>query len=986
MRTLRLVPVVVLSLCWALAFAARMPSNTVVLADDTRTSSATARLEARRAQVQRQARAVESLRQHLVQKGAFSPRTVMPKFDTFVMTGTATTRTRSSVTRSDERALTFAYSGWSATDEQKLRTFVTQAYPVLVNIYGQPASSATVTIAAGGFTTGIEGGELTINQTSGDMQLVMEPLPSDFASGDYSHYGKNLLHMILHAFHAPTLIGYDAWEEGMARAAALIAIMQINPTYDPGYDGDYLLTLYDYLNQPGLANAIFFPAQGEWLMGPWRIGMAMSAWLKIYVEKPTVFNELNALYYANTGAAGNIAALKSMLASVVPYVEGVPTLQWYDLQHVLRPTTVTGSRIFVYQYPAHEHIALLIHYFFSNIDGTERPLATGTSGAQLKYYSYDQIELYSEEGNVVHISSTGYLPGIGTINPSFYNIGDPPIQRVRITIDVNGLKSTAYFPYWVQGFAYDENLNVTDANEIYGAVVGADTGTVNIALPGLSLQPNLIQGAFGAQLTTSEVGISFFAPVLFTVNANGTFVDFRRNIGPGFYAALLLAGDETLVTLSHTFPTRPRMISFPLTPNQSDIAQMLGYATGVPLSLAWWDPTAPRTDKYRYHPDVPPVQPGQAYWFNTATPLSVTIPGRLADMNDPRQVTLYPGWNMVGNSYTTDLNPWAMIVEAGSISYTLPEAIKHGLVEPLWRYADGGSYLVGATLPAWEGGWMRNLTDQPLVLRQQDAARASARAVQVDVQRMLTEGGWGVNLQASTGRARDTMAVAGISTRALQGADALDWQKPPAMGDGVRVAFIHPSNRLAGAAYATDIRQSIGMRGETWEFDVTSGTSETVTLSWPDLRLVPPQYHLILEDVLNGKRQYLRTTPTYAYQATGTREQPDVRRFRLVVAPRGTAPLSFLDFVVVPTRGSGTSMIVRLNAAADLRLDVRSPSGKLIRTINVPAPANEQVVIPWDGRAAGGKLAPGGTYIVTITARTADGYVVRRNQPLQLSR
>jgi hypothetical protein len=50
------------------------------------------------------------------------------------------------------------------------------------------------------------------------------------------------------------------------------------------------------------------------------------------------------------------------------------------------------------------------------------------------------------------------------------------------------------------------------------------------------------------------------------------------------------------------------------------------------------------------------------------------------------------------------------------------------------------------------------------------------------------------------------------------------------------------------------------------------------------------------------------------------------------------------------------------------------------------AQANEQVTIPWDGRANGGKLLPTGTYLITVTARTADGYVLRRNQPLVLQR
>jgi hypothetical protein len=428
------------------------------------------------------------------------------------------------------------------------------------------------------------------------------------------------------------------------------------------------------------------------------------------------------------------------------------------------------------------------------------------------------------------------------------------------------------------------------------------------------------------------------------------------------------------------------MISFPVTPNESNIATLLGYAPGTPLYLATWDPTMSETVKYRYYPDVPSIEPGRAYWLNLATTLPVVVQGALPDDNDTRAITLYPGWNMVGNTFTSDLNPWAMTVEAGGVSYTFPAAIQAGIIGPVWSLDDAGGYDVALSLAAWEGGWLYNAAAQPLVLHQQDAARGRSRATTPDVQQMLTDGGWGIRLQAANSSSRDTTAVAGISTRAKQGLDGLDWQKPPTLGDGVRVAFIHPASRLAGAAYATDIRQSIVAGGDTWEFEVSSTTTDTVTVSWPDLRGLPRHYQAVVEDLASGERRYLRTTPAYSYRASGTAAQPDVRRFRLTVMPAGTAPLSFLNFSAIPTRGTGVDLVVRLSAAAELKLDVRTPAGKLIRTMNIPAQANDQVVINWDGRATGGKLVPAGTYLVTLTARTPEGYVLRRNQALNLGR
>jgi hypothetical protein len=989
MRTLRFSVIGILLSLGLTALAARLPSNTLAFPTGTRAATVQARLDAQRERVSAHARSVERLRQLLIRHKAISPRMVMPKVDTFIVTGSPT-RTRSlPQTRAGGNVLTFAYNGWSTADRNRLQTFLNQAYPVLVNIYGPPASTATLTINAGGFSTSLEGGEFTIDQDTGALSLTVEPLPADFETGDSSHYGNNLLHLVLHAFHAPYLMGYDAWEEGMARAAALVASTLLNPDYDPTYDFSYLLTIYDYLNQPALSNATFFPAQGDWLMGTWRIGMATSAWLKIYAERPypqtSVFAELNAQYYAavaaNPAVAGNLVSLKSLLASVLPSVEGTPILTWYDRQYVLKPQTVSGSRTFIYELPLQDHVYLLIHYFFTNLDGTERPL---TGKAALNYYTYDQIEYFPPEGNEVVIPSDPLQPGVGFISPGFYNIGDPALQRVRILVNVNGLRTTLYYPFGVEGFTFDGSGYVSDVNEFYGAVVGADTGTINIALPGTSLQPNLVQGAFGANLTTSDYGISFFSPVVFSVTANNETTEIRRNVGPGFHVALLRVGDETRVSLIHTFVPGKRMISFPLTPDESDIARMLGYAPGTPVNMAWWNPA---DGQYHYHPDVPAVQPGRAYWFNPPTTFSPLIIGTQPDINDPRAVTLAPGWNMVGNTFNADLNPWAMVVETNTVAYTFSEAILNGLVEPVWRYGSGGYYEVAPTLSAWEGGWVRNISGVPLTLRQQNASRASVRTAQVDPFRLLTDGGWGVRLQAAAGPARDAMAVFGITPRAKTGVDSLDWQKPPAMGDGIRLAFINPANRMAGAVYATDMRPGIGAAGETWEFEVSCPRTDLVALTWPDLRTLPRGYALFLEDLSSGERRYMRTAPVYSYQATGAPGKPDVRRFRLIAQAQGNTPLSFLDFRIAPVRGKGASVSVRLNATADLRVEVRAPSGRLVRILQANAVMpHEDTVIPWDGRAAGGKLIPAGTYLLTVTARSPEGFVLRRNMAFTMGR
>jgi hypothetical protein len=248
---------------------------------------------------------------------------------------------------------------------------------------------------------------------------------------------------------------------------------------------------------------------------------------------------------------------------------------------------------------------------------------------------------------------------------------------------------------------------------------------------------------------------------------------------------------------------------------------------------------------------------------------------------------------------------------------------------------------------------------------------------------MLTEGGWGLALQARGATSVDGMAVMGVAAGAQAGVDGLDWLKPPSIGRTVRVAFIHPTRAAAGAQYASDIRAAISAAGESWELDVTSRETGPVTLTWPDLKRVPAQYQLLLEDLTGGARQYLRTTAAFSYLSRGAAEAPETRRFRIIVSPRTAAPLLVTRFQVTPTRGRGASVQVATTGPADLTLEIRTAIGKLVRTITIPASrAADAVIIGWDGRGQGGKLVPSGAYIIFLTARTAEGFVTRREMPL----
>ena len=248
-------------------------------------------------------------------------------------------------------------------------------------------------------------------------------------------------------------------------------------------------------------------------------------------------------------------------------------------------------------------------------------------------------------------------------------------------------------------------------------------------------------------------------------------------------------------------------------------------------------------------------------------------------------------------------------------------------------------------------------------------------------------------MRAATVSAQDTSAFLGINSGVKAGVNGLDWLKPPAFGSGgaVRLAFINPANRGAGAVYASDIRSSISPTGETWEFVVSSTQTGKVTLSWPSLNTAaaPAHYQLILVDEVSGTNIYPRTASAYQYQANGSSTVPDVHRFLFTIAPQTPSSQLSVTMQVIPTRGNGgVSVQATPNMAANLTLEVRSVTGRLLRTITQAATtANVPVTFGWNGRTTSNKLvSTTGTFFLTLTAETPDGYIIRQMQPVSMGR
>jgi hypothetical protein len=850
------------------------------------------------------------------------------------------------------------------------------AYSRLVSIYGLPYNGGELTIIKGAAGTDYEKGAFN----PADMSITISAPPVDLNTTDNSLYGITLLHLMLHAFHGTSLIGYDSWEEGMARSGALITYMLMFPDFDPTLTQEYLLPLYDYANQPALQSPSIFNESVVYMQS-WRIGMAVSAWLKIYAENSvnSVFKDFNSRLYTivstDSSCLNNLSRLKGILSGVIPTIEGVSFNTWYDGQYALLPNIISGNNLYLYAMPLQENIPILAHYFnvMANGDGTstESPLS-GT--ANIDFYTWDGIQLYPEEGYNPAVERNQFMipsgadPGHGTINPSFYNIGDPPMQRIDITVTIGINNRKLSYPYWTRGNTNIEYIDNKpnpnyDENEFFGAVTGINDGTVKINIPGLTNQTVVNNnGTFSYNMPGGE--LSFYSPVTFEVTSStGTSVLFHRNIGPGFYSPILRADGNQVPVSKHLYrvvDAGTSMFALPVSSTKNLVSDII---TNVTYSSAWWDPSLPGTSKYKINTGVPALTPGMSVWVKLSTSRAITVDGTTIPMSQ-RSITLQPGWNMIGGFDTTAWNPWSMQVITDAGTFNTAEAISKQIIGPFWAYSDAKGYHTKITAEWWEGLWAVNLTSSPVTLRPVSDERSS-RSMPV----IQPLNGWTVNIQSNSNGVSDNSTWIGAAPGCNDSIDGFDWIKPPVIND-----FSSGIVRSDGKTYAADYRNSQNINNE-WQYKVSGQDGKTVNLSWSAINL-PKNINVSITDTSTGITRSIRNTTNYQFTSTG-----EARTFIIKSSIRNNQPLFTLCRPATDMRGKlpGTNIQLMLSESAQVKTEIRTVTGVIVNsTIAINADAGKIITIPLSGTRSNGVSLPAGNYLVIVSGTKSDGTTVRQ--------
>lgn len=856
--------------------------------------------------------------------------------------------------------LRFTFEGFSEADETSLRDYLSRALPVAYSVYGRPAFDLDVTVILDDDLDALQGGVYDASAN----EIRMTPL-----SGNLSEDTLILMVLVLQAFHDDAGLFYDAWEQGMAGAAATVIQTRsgVAPGYDPIDPGPfYALSVYEPQNQQTLGGPSFYPPSGWAGMLVWRVAMARAAWLKCWIEDSDFFRRFNAAYYDafTETLPGDVPALRVLAAQVLPQVEGMPFQEWFQRQWVLDTSVRIGPGLFTWNIPLTQSVALIAEYFYTTHEGDEQPRG---GQARTTYWSYDfRTSLYAEEGNSISIPTSGEGAGEGFLIPTFFNIGGP--QNVTVQVDLDSIRLMLPFPYGERGFE-------TGENNLYGSIIGATEGTIDVE-GGSGLEDVVVdRGVWGDRITQGalsprQLRITF-------INADEEQITRVFNVGWDSYVTFLPGGSQE--TLTHDWSadgTGIHMISFPLTPLTQDLPELLGISSDR-LLVARWDPRMSGDSKYRIWPRTDPVAPGRGYWLRVFDDASVTLEGVAESEQRPVTVPLSVGWNMIGPPRVGAVAVQDLELQAGAeeaVGYA--QAVEGGIIQDgVYGYSADEGYEQRDELTRFEGYWIRCLRADGALLRfpaldTAAAQRPSTKQTTADTCR------WRLPLVVEAGGMRGSAWI-GVADGACAGLDRRDLQAPPDFGPRVTVRLAPPGG---GARFFSDVRPA--GEGEYAVRVCSTLAGGPVRLRWPDMSEVPAELAPVLIDDAAGERVYMRTSAGYQMSAGADGLQRDLR---IEITRRDDAPLMVTAMSAMQA-GAGAHVTLTLSAPAEVEATVLNIAGRTVRRIGEGYRGTGTTTLSWDLRDGGGQLVPGGLYLVRVHARDDDGRQAQLLRPLQITR
>lgn len=484
----------------------------------------------------------------------------------------------------------------------------------------------------------------------------------------------NYIHTLLLAYQADKVYPFDAYSEGLVRAATMRVARTPGSLPDSPSSDEIEAVLeglydigptYDWVNRPGLGAPRFIASNllntklppggstgGVYLL---RHQAAGTAWSKALAEAPGFIAEFNRRYYANPAAyqtgpqleALGQVALDAAKGQAGSRIEGTLFGLWATKQSILDTRLSPGNKLFLQPLPLFAQqgtpdfgvFDIVAHAFRMAPNGDET-LQQGQSFPI--YWRPDYTRFFvTAQDDVIDIAG-----GYGSVAPNFpratfggaayrVTVDVPFLGRVARTYLPAGAFSTGTSPQPRTFFGSLAGFPDPSPGEYFVAVnwVGGSRSSLPVT--------NL---AFGAVI--SDPGFLRSGPltvrVFRRVGATTTEV-MRRQVNKSVGGiGLELRPANSDVAQSFVRPNRLDAWALTVDPYRPFAPDVLGLAPGQTL-VARWNPLLARNDLF---PVEGEMRLGLGYWVRPPSGANLQVVG--SRVNEPAiSVALNPGWNLI---------------------------------------------------------------------------------------------------------------------------------------------------------------------------------------------------------------------------------------------------------------------------------------------------------------------------------------------------
>lgn len=787
--------------------------------------------------------------------------------------------------------LRFATGSRSFPDDYRtlLQNVFDQVRPVANTLFGMPALGGEVVVsnfdADIGDRDAVAGGYYMPNNGSGEREIRFPVYAQSEAAA------VNFVHCLLLAYQGTSPYGFDAFREGLVRAATMRAVRTpgalpatldaelVENALDSSYD---VGAFYDWFNQRALGGPTFIaPNLRDTLLPPGgsvgglylvRYQMAGTAWQKLLVENPGFIAEFNARAYAEAPASVprlieiGQAALDAVKGAASSKVEGLSFSDWFKRQHILSTELVLGPKLMVQPIPIAPEAGtsdfgvfdIAAHYFETQVGGNEA-LLSATAYPIFWDPDFNRVTPSAQD------STLRIAGGYDSVTPNFpdFFLGKP----YRITADIPVFDRIARCHLPAGAVATGAN---PVGNSFFGTVTGllaGDTAVVRVTFGGNTFEGPVANGAFGFEVPDSAfLGSQRLRVEVVKTTSAPESVPLRRfvNKGPGVLGLDLRIGGEGSFDLSGGLPKGITAFGLPIDPFDSSVANLLGLPANQ-VQLARYNPGRAA---YDFFPNTGTILQGNGYFTRRDSPLAWSVEGRLT--KGVRGATaLRPGWNLVAspiNERVPANRVW--VVRATDPPKPLNEALGvelgldmftfvRGANDPVTGAPETGAWTSTSAFEVGQSVFVRVLVPEGVTLVFAPSVDGRGRSISSGPEQT----GWRVRANVVDGNGIADVVI-GQSKTGTPGFDVREDSVSPPAWAGLRAVLgdrkLYKDVRRLGALERYPMNLTGLVPGKKYRIDLklTKGS-----IQW--VKVVDPQKSVTRKVQLPGAYSFTPTTATY---------------------------------------------------------------------------------------------------------------------------